>query len=155
MATNARLLPSVGAAATLALALSLAGGCQHKCEKDGGSIPAALTEAGVIMEGAEACEFGAGVDDEFMNHVAFVKVYHSGYFKEHGLKYLDFLEGKGWERVACAGGLGSTTITEHRMTECLKKERLRLRLSLYDFDGTAIDVDLLELKTPEEVAAGG
>ncbi|MCA9657028.1 MAG: hypothetical protein KC486_01675 [Myxococcales bacterium] len=156
MRRSARLSSSaLGAAATLVLALSVASGCQHKCEKDGGSIPAELTEAGVVMEGAEACEFGAATDDALMNHIAFVKVYHSGYFKENGLKYLDHLEGKGWERVACAGGLGTTNVTEHRMTECMKKDRLRVRLEFYDFDGTALDIDLLELKTPEEVVSGG
>jgi hypothetical protein len=143
------------AAVTLVLALSVASGCKHKCEEDGGSIPVALTEAGIVMDGAEACDFGAARTDSLMNHIAFVKVYHSGDFKENGLKYLDHLEGKGWERVACAGGLGTTDISEHRMSECLKKDRLRVHLELYDFDGTAVDIDLLELKTPEEVAAGG
>lgn len=128
-------------------------GCKHKCEEDGGEIPAAIKEAGVVMEGAEACDFGGKRTDEFMRHIAYVKVYHSGYFVENALKYLGHLEGQGWERVACEGGLGTTGKTEHRMTECMKKDRKRVHYEFYNFDGTAVDIDLLELKTPEEVMA--
>ncbi|MEZ4448544.1 MAG: hypothetical protein R3B09_03615 [Nannocystaceae bacterium] len=148
--TLARLAPLT----LLVFPALLAAGCKHPCEKDGGEIPAAISEAGVVMEGAAACEFGAPTHDEFMNHLAHTKVYHSGDFREVGLKYVAFIEGKGWERVNCEGGLGGTRHDEYTFRECFMKDRKRVRYDAYDFDGTCVDIDLLELKTPEEVQAG-
>jgi hypothetical protein len=135
-------------------ALFLGAGCKHKCQTDGGAIPEELKQAGVVMEGAEACEFGGKTGDEFMVNLAYTKVFHKGDFKRVGLDYMDFIEKKGWERVECAGGLGPTTMDQHRMVECFKNGPQRVRYEFYDFDGTAVDIDLLRLKTPEEVTGG-
>lgn len=129
-------------------------GCKHKCQEDKATIPKEIEELGILMEGADACDFGAKTGDEFMVNLAYIKVYHKGDFKRVGLDYMDHAEKKGWERVECAGGLGPTTMDQYRLVECFKKEDKRIRFEFYDFDGTAADIDFLRLKTKEEVLKG-
>ena len=131
--------------------LGLASGCKHKCEEDGGEIPKSIADLDVLREGAVACDFGGKTEDEVMEHLGYVKIYHKGNFKRNALDYLKHFEDKGWERVGCAGGLGSTMMDETRMVECVKKGDKRLRFETYDLDGTAMDLDYLRLKTKEEV----
>ena len=134
--------------------VALAGCKDNPCKDKPGEIAKELKAAGVVLEGAEGCGFGAATKDEFMEHLAYSKVHHDEKPMRVGLDYIQNAEKNGWERVACSGGLGSTAATSTRMTECAKKGDKRVRFEAYELGGTCVNIDLLRLKSKEEVLKG-
>lgn len=138
----------------LAAAALLAGCKKNPCDEKPGEIAKELKDAGVVIEGAKGCGFGAPTNDSVMEHLAYSKVHHGEKPMRVGLDYIANAEKNGWERVACGGGLGTTSATPTRMVECAKKGDKRVRFEAYELDGTCVDIDLLRLKTKEEVLQG-
>ncbi len=137
------------------IALAALAGCKsNPCKEKPGEIAKELKAAGVVVDGAMGCGFGAPTNDEYMEHLAYSKVHHDEKPMRVGLDYIANAEKNGWERVACSGGLGTTAATQDRMTECAKKGDKRVRFAAYELDGTCVDIDLLRLKSKEEVLKG-
>ena len=130
---------------TVCVSLAL-GACAHPCEDQNADIPGILRDAGLIMENPKACDFGSPRESQGLENLGFAKLYHgSGEYWRSAEKYIRHLQGSGWQRVACTGGLGETVSSDIEVTECFMKRDQIARIHAYDFNGAIVDVDLLEL----------
>ena len=127
--------------------VALLGACAHPCEEQDVPIAAPLIEAGLVLEGGDACDFGSPREADGLESVAYTKLYHgSDEFWKTAKQYVEHLETQGWQRVACTGGLGQTESSDIQVTECYMKEAQLARLHAYDFNGAIIDLDLMRLR---------
>ncbi len=125
----------------------LLGACAHPCEEQDAPIAQQLIDAGLVLDGGDACDFGSPREAEGLESVAYTKLYHgSGEFWKTAKRYIDHMEGQGWQRVACTGGLGETENSDIQVTECYMKEAQLARMHAYDFNGAIVDLDLMQLK---------
>ena len=132
---------------TLMFTLMLLGGCgAHLCEEEPGTISPQLLDAGVVLQGYQACRFGSASEAAQLTHVAHSKLYHPGLgeYWEAAQAYMQHWEDQGWERTACFDGLGQTTHDDVEVTQCYVKGLQLVRLHAYEFNGAVVDLDLLQ-----------
>lgn len=119
-------------------------GCSHPCQEQDADIATELLDQGLVLDGADACDFGSAANVDGFESLAYSKVYHGGETWRVAQSYIDNFEGQSWAEVACFSELGATTNDEIQINKCFMKGHRVARMHVYDFDGAVIDLDLLQ-----------
>ncbi|MEM7078746.1 MAG: hypothetical protein AAF513_08970 [Pseudomonadota bacterium] len=129
---------------SMLLLIGVLGGCAHPCEEQDARIAQQLLDASLVLEGADACDFGSAAEVAGFENVAHNKLYQGGESWQVAKAYIDNFEGREWAEVACFSELGETANDDVQINKCFMKGRQIARMHVYDFNGAILDLDLLQ-----------